>query len=1028
MTSASQDLETLLKTLTITISSSNTNEISQAESYLKSQEGFSIQNIDNLVAILYDANFKKELKQALILYIKNTIIKWMKTFSLESNQLVSIISSLTFPLLNGTPVEDSILNQVNSLLLEIFSSTIIDLNVINDFTENIHSLLSTKNSYYIFSFYQIVISSKNAKEDNIRKLREVMLKDITKEITISSPEILRKILDLLNLTIKKLSMFGLVNQYIDEYINSLMGKICEVLSRHTNQTKIIVNFVGKDSSEEKIKETETLNSITAKSLLIISYFIQFSSKEDISHPELLKYLNQLLQFLISSLYTIASTHLKDINDKRCDYELVIYYTMFLISRCAVRAPFFSQFQENATEFIFKIIFPLLCNSSVQINQDEITPEEYYTRLIDSMYEFKLKTISTVSGYLLASLCDKFPDLPMSILNFIFQLLTFNMNELDERALTKYNLINNETGKFIIRNFSPEVQINSSLLFMCILAKHTLKNEIIKNNLRLFFISNQIRLQDMTSDIIKYKICLMYGLFLDDLFSTESDKGFLEKSFSFLIKLIVNPRTNSGLAYQALNSFEQICQIEEFAPIAGDIVRENLPQFISMIPTTELDIFFDMLCTLILNLQIDDYVMKICEMIVQRFIKDYNDKNDIFVNKELNLLLKVTEKVHFVSPLPEILAPLFTLFKSDAKIRISDEVIGILYASTIGTKAPSELLFTMFPSYDDYLCSQGGFNEKLFKIMNFIIVNDPNGLIYTNENISRIFNNMIDVSINSIDEYNGQPTPIFAILLVIIWLSNNRFKVGDNAIVVKIIGTIIEKINDAILVYKNGDINDINNTYDCYLLWSYLTVIYSGMINYSSATFSVIDNRNFLNELLEYTAVILNTKFFSVEFGKIITLGFSAMLFDDSILSSITTVFGKIYSLMINMLKKTKSEEITQKKENEFTGSNNYLADDSDEEDNPRVQKKESEEDKQMKQFISLANIELLSSIDEYDILNKVHLKLVAIPQFQQEINSIVSSMNPEQRKEYEILLKTRRISIGNKTVPRAIYTLKHKYN
>ena len=67
---------------------------------------------------------------------------------------------------------------------------------------------------------------------------------------------------------------------------------------------------------------------------------------------------------------------------------------------------------------------------------------YYLQVIDVMADYNLKKIKTIYGKCLNLICENYPYLSFIILNTIFELLIFFMEEfdIDKSNLQKYTLI------------------------------------------------------------------------------------------------------------------------------------------------------------------------------------------------------------------------------------------------------------------------------------------------------------------------------------------------------------------------------------------------------------------------------------------------------------------------------------------------------------------------------------------------------------------------------------------------------------
>ena len=228
-----------------------------------------------------------------------------------------------------------------------------------------------------------------------------------------------------------------------------------------------------------------------------------------------------------------------------------------------------------------------------------------------------------------------------------------MEEFDKNNLYRYTLINNEIGEFFIDNYTNESIINSCLLCISILAKQAMINSELKKSLHKFLLDNQMRLENVASDKIQFKLCLLYGLFLDSLFNINNneDKEFIKTAINFLLSIILySNKTNekNGLSYQAFHSMEQVIENKNLRDITNDLIKIYFDQqIVQSIPNSNLLIFFDMINLFIQNLQIfQDNIVIITNLILDKIkndlinIKNGNNIDGIyasFIHKEMSII-------------------------------------------------------------------------------------------------------------------------------------------------------------------------------------------------------------------------------------------------------------------------------------------------------------------------------------------------------------------------------------------------------
>ena len=119
----------------------------------------------------------------------------------------------------------------------------------------------------------------------------------------------------------------------------------------------------------------------------------------------------------------------------------------------------------------------------------------------------------------------------------------------------------------------------------------------------------MRLENVASDKIQFKLCLLYGLFLDKLFiiNNKEDKDFIKTAINFLLSIILySDKVNekNGLSYQSFHSLEQILENNDLKEITNELVKSYFAkQIIESIPSCNLIIYLDMVNLFIEKLEV-----------------------------------------------------------------------------------------------------------------------------------------------------------------------------------------------------------------------------------------------------------------------------------------------------------------------------------------------------------------------------------------------------------------------------------------
>ena len=1036
-----------LNALQATFAAKSTDEVKNASAFLTSFESEVLGDVSKFIALSFAKELDKTLRLSVANFTKKTIMKNVKLTNIEENKMMSLLSSVISPLISSNEqLDDKVVNIYTLLILEMLSesnffisrpSTIVD--IVNELTKKTTML----NASVITLIHQSIVSSKSTNEENVSAIITAQLALIKGVIDANSDcTLLRKVLDLLSLTIKKLSILSemKMDDIVNNYANILCEGICAVIAKFSDDK----NFVTFKQSSLPQAEIAMINSLKAKCFLVLTYFIQFSHEKAVTHQKLLTVMPLMIKKIMSSLKDIVDHHIEEIANDEYQIEILIYQMLFILSRLITREPFHTEFHSQISSFVFNIIFPLLSSSENEINNINESPEEYYASLIDTMYDFRLKKVKTVCGYILTRICETYDGTSRRILNFIFQMLNFNMNEINDSNISAYSLIKNEIGLYLINNYSPEILIDTSLLFLCILARHALQNEEISLNLANFLLNSQMRMINLTSEIIQYKICLIYGLFMEDLFDEDNNRDFITKSMNFLLNLIINVNDrNIGLCYQAMHSFDQLIDSDKFAEIAKGVVASRLDVLIKMINNVKIDIFFDVINSMIRRLKMENVFTSLIAALIQRFgdeVAKSGGKSNVFITKELKCIKSIIEnKTGDNAQIITAIVPIINLFKNMNGIDFIDEIAEILHAMTF-TAQSLNILNDLSPCYVAYLKHSQGMNEVLFKILNKIFITKSISINYAT------YLDIISTSFALIDEYAEDPSPIFTLTLSSILL------IHRGGIAAEEISSLIEgnykKFTDVVGIYQDN-IDQLNRTCDAYLIWGYLTMIFSSFVNYSNASLDVLMKLNGINNLIKYTELLIKSNFFSTSWAKISLLGMCNMLYNDKVLKEIFVLLEKMFDLLYLIVLR---QSIELKSDYYINDLNNEDRDESD--DEVDVKKKEEvinesgtffdkmisvircramnrsgmfTDDNKVIAYINKGNF-AIDALDEFDAFSKVVNKLKSFSETKTIVENYIKKMDVNEQKVFDNVIHMRRVTINATTVPRRILKIKRKYN
>jgi len=1037
------EIKNLLEILTQTYSATSTHKIKEAEEKLKKFDYVIINKLNKIFDLFALNKIPLSSQKALSIRIKYIFISLGKSKSLQLNELLQYIELLMNNLIDSKYIKQiniSVIEQICEALKKLINNKLFkgkeDLLV--KLSESIINKINIKNSFIIFSILYLIVLSPNVNINNINGIINDNFINAIKRYMMGKVDINQtiKIIDLLSLSLKKILYLGQAKYMITNIINNLFENLFRILLDYCTDENSFVSFVNNylTDDEDYIKQKSKENLLKSKIFLSLGFMIEcdksINNDNSIQDVKLKEGLTKIIRIILSSFEYIIKEELNNIDEyyKNANYEIIIYQAFSLIIRCMSSPSLQKDFYIVAKDLVFFKIFPFLTLDLGETELFKESPDEYYLQVIDIMTEFNFKKIKTICGKCLTLICEIYPDLSFIILNIIFELLIFFMEEFDKNNLYKYTLINNEIGEFFVDNYTPESIINSCLLCISILAKQALINSELKKSLHKFLLDNQMRLENVASDKIQFKLCLLYGLFLDKLFdiNIQKDKEFIKTAITFLLSIIIySDKINekNGLSYQSFHSMEQILENDDLKAITIELVNSNFAQqIINSIPNSHLLIYFDLINLFIEKLPVfQDNILNITNIILNKIksdlinIKQGNNMDGIyssFIHKEMSIIGNIVNIFNNIELENNICEFIISFIKENGDNNEFIEKIINIIVNLSKKRNKSDLVKNMLNNTDKiiigYYNSSFYIDLPIFKLINYLILSNPKD----NINILQLLN---DVIINSLlkieDNFYGQENVIYTLLLIICWLinpvqsQNNNNTINDNNDIEKIIESIVTNLLNKLnkLIENNKIEQDLDNQF---LEFLYLVVIFSSFIYYSKITFNIVYDKNAFNSLINRinNIVIINKVYFSLKLNKLIIFGLSKILYENEFLKLILINFKDAFILNYNLISKQLAEETKESKMKN-------LINDLENNENDNVVNENDYLTKKINDIMNNNFIFPKLEYDEFEIFNTLYKKLININETKTFIDKILEEMEESTKKDFQNILLTKKINI-----------------
>ena len=747
----------ILKLLEETYSSSDTEQIRNAQEQLQDLS----KDFKNFTEILFkclsmkkinDKEMPIQLRQSIVIYLRNILLKNQSKLNQEElflciknivslifefekypyslsaifNNLITILLSSDLITQQQKYIEELfqiILNKITNTKQENFIETAkkaiqLNTNFLTSSSTNQSNYENLVNNYYIPILDNIFANGKNfiIPEQNICDIEYIILLTELYEGIYNVLSNMRTLYLEAQVITKNISMilFNKYHKFSYELI-LLNPQLIDKNALFPNNNPIII--FSKDENFSC-----NLNKMKSKVIQFLSYIIQIScSVTDMNFLEISDNSNsnnnndindKNMELLIIDLIKIIVKSFEDIlnsseklniirnykNENLCEengYNSLLFQICVFLTRTLIRQPIKNQFNSYINLFLLNILFPLL----ITVNSEDVNDDNYHNYLNDIFSDFKMKNFRTAGTFLINKICDNFFETKNFILSFIIQMLNFAINNGNiEKNKMNYNIYLEHKDKFNIDKCDLNTKIDFALLILLLLKKDVLKNNLIKNQLRIILISNQIKLNEISQEIIKIKIFKIYSNYIN-LFESPDEKNenqnFIQNAINYLLNNIpIDEKKNSShsISYEASQSINEIieyCKLKEdenknliTSNFLTSILSENFKKIIEFIHIIDNEYYFNIIEHIIEKIKISnrDDVFLCLKKITEKY-ENNKDKesfsNQYFkiINSFLNGVNKLDKnnKVEILL-FEEIFSHIMRLIKDITTIADYDELI------------------------------------------------------------------------------------------------------------------------------------------------------------------------------------------------------------------------------------------------------------------------------------------------------------------------------------------------------------------
>ena len=986
-----EELEYIHKILTClenTFKSTDKDIRKQSEKFLKETEINLFSHLIQIFNFIKQKTISKELCNALLIFIRNSIVNKKKSNLLSKENYVELIM-LIVNIIVDPEYPSQCLREMNKIFEEIIDNKefIKDKTIMKDFMNLLASklkngLIQTHSYKSIAYIFENVLSSNCIDSNNCEYFIELVLNCIEEmlrniinllgEIDINKNnkddiDLENKILYgletvkiiyevLLLISIMSQNQFDNFNKFSDKLMNYFLESGIKMLT---------INFKKLNDAIMKMK-TKILRFVNS---IVLNVPQQLLSKD----KKIVERYKNLITFCIESLKSqnFFIFNNENSNEKilieKFDVQIIIYlYKMVFDSN------FSNELSKYLPNITHGIIFPLLISSEEEINNLENDPygNNYANFIYDLVTKKNLKQLKTTLSKFISIGCKTNEKYLQFIICYSIDIIQLCINIPKEKTIEP-SLIN-ETDIFIFNEKINEVnKVEVSFLALSIIHKVISKKNNKINYFKVIFSFIQNNLKNVMdkfiqNSIVKQRISLFLSLYIKDFIDINIDLNLFKDIFEFLFFNIFNEKKHIA-EYESFDAITKILTNKNFKnEITYYLSKKYYEKFLSYIETYSNPLFFDMLSEIIYSIEDLDDLLKLLgnlfirikkEMteIVPRRISQSNYKEmmeqdkygtiktnyRLIISKCFSVLHKIFKNKNLIlnkyQQIEKYIEPLMKYMKTPNKIDFDDDLINIMIVIIRTLKYLPNLAINLLPDLGQVLRKNKGMAKNLFTLINLYIIYS-NGELENKEENSKLLFKLYKKCFTK--ESFHKESPYLCTIIMEIWFI--LCSIIPKKTVLNIISFANERLQDIYFGEKQCYSDMGKFCFDSHILGlGLINLILSSFVHYSNFVSEIIN----LKDIIQYASYIsLNKLYFSVCENKIFTFSICSILRNKNLIINIINDTPKMISFCCNILKKIKKKEFSIKNNtNGSNNSNNNFVNNLDSDDYEKIDEEENEE-------------------------------------------------------------------------------------
>jgi hypothetical protein len=122
---------------------------------------------------------------------------------------------------------------------------------------------------------------------------------------------------------------------------------------------------------------------------------------------------------------------------------------------------------------------------------------------------------------------------------------------------------------------------------------------------------------VNSDIIKNRLAIFIGNFLDSFFEVK-DLQFTY-CLEFLFQNLLTYKSNEGIAHECAEALNDILSVKKISTALKEPISKHLNNLKDGIKDASFSLYFDVIHEIILNINVDEFVVPLVQALVDRII-------------------------------------------------------------------------------------------------------------------------------------------------------------------------------------------------------------------------------------------------------------------------------------------------------------------------------------------------------------------------------------------------------------------------